>query len=160
MFGGLAVFEEPQQYPRGREKPGDQKGRVPAKAIGRQGHKECGQDHANIGATVEDAERERALFLRKPLGIRFVGGRKVAGFANSKKGARDAELKHGVDQRMAHGGEAPEGHDDHVADARADLIDKAPRAELAERIEEGKECDDGPVSSLRSGRCHGWQRSA
>ena len=40
---------------------------------------------------------------------------------------------------MAHRREAPKSHDDNVADARANLIDKASRAKLAQSVEERKE---------------------
>ena len=96
MFGGFMVLEIPHQYPRCREKAGDQKGGVPAKKVSRQGHQQRSQDHADIGAAVEDAERERALFLREPLSICFVGGGEVAGFADSKEGACDPELQYRV----------------------------------------------------------------
>src|ERR1035438_537354 len=45
---------------------------------------------------------------------------------------------------MAHRREAPERHDNHVADAGAHLIDKAAREQLAERIEKRKKCYYSP----------------
>ena len=43
---------------------------------------------------------------------------------------------------MAHGGEAPDGHDDHVADARAELVDQAAGGQKAERVGDLKCVDD------------------
>ena len=50
--------------------------------------------------------------------------------------ARDAEFEGGVGQRMAHRGEAPDAHDDDVADAGADLVDNAAGDQQADGIGE------------------------
>ena len=51
---------------------------------------------------------------------------------------------------MAHGREAPDGHDDHVADARADLVNEASRYQQANCIGDHKEGSDVAVSHF----CH------
>ena len=57
--------------------------------------------------------------------------------------------EHGVGQSVAHGGEAPEGHDDHVADARAHLVNKAPGGEQADGISDHEGGHDVAVTGLR-----------
>ena len=93
----------------------------------------------------EDADGLAALFGGEPLGGGLDGGGEVAGFADTEAGAGDAELEDRVGERMAHRGEAPHGHDDHVADASADPVDKAAGHEQAQRVGHLKCVDDVAV---------------
>ena len=154
---GLRYLQNQQTIHSGAEDAGDQKGRVPAVVDRDPGDDERRQNGAEICAGVEDAGGQRALALREPLGDGLDGGREVAGFAKAEAEARNAELKHRVGQRVAHGGEAPDGHDDHVADARADLVDEPSGDQQAERIGELKGVHDVAVVQLRSCRCCAWR---
>ena len=70
------------------------------------------------------------------------GGGKISGLAEPEEDARDAELKGSVGQSMAHRREAPDTHDDDVADAGADLVDDTSGHEQADGVGDLEGVDD------------------
>ena len=74
---------------------------------------------------------------------------KLPGLADTEAKARNAEFKSGVGQRVAHGGKAPDAHDQDVADARADLVDHSAGHEQADGVGSLKGIHDIAVVDLR-----------
>src|SRR6516164_545963 len=124
MLGGATIVDVPEDNPGGAEGAGNEKRGVPAVMECYPRNEAGSENGTKIGSGVEDAGGQRALTLREPLGDGFDGGREVAGFPKAEADARDSELEHGADERVAHCRKAPDGHDDHVADARADTVNK------------------------------------
>jgi hypothetical protein len=50
---------------------------------------------------------------------------------------------------MAHCGKAPDGHHQHVADARSEFIDQPPGGEQAQRVGDLKGIDNVAITHLR-----------
>src|ERR1700691_1095486 len=69
----------------------------------------------------------------------------AATFAKPQEEARDSKTKRGSSQRMPHRGQAPERHDDDVADAASQLIHQTPRKDKSDCVGELETANDVPI---------------
>src|ERR1700733_8614713 len=134
MIGRFAVVLPPPKNPKRAEDAGGEEGGAPSEADRSPGHDERSENGSDICAGVEDARSQRALALRKPFGDGLNGGGKVAGLSNAEEESCDAKLKRAVGERVSHGGETPNAHDQDVADPRANLVHQAARDEQADGV--------------------------
>src|SRR5580698_8717610 len=125
VFRWLAIVGEPPDDPGHAEDAGGKKGGAPAETQRNPGDERRGENGSDISAGVEDAGCEGALALRKPFGSGFDRGWEITCFSETEEESCNAEAECGADERMAHGSQAPEAHNEGVADARAELVDHA-----------------------------------
>ncbi len=114
----------------------------------RTGRDQRRQDRADIGAGVEDADREGALLLRKPLGDRLHAGGEIARFAEAQGEAGDHEDAWRCWPRRAPWRRCPRWRGERIAEARAEFVDHPPEDEVADRVGELEGEDDVGVGGL------------
>ena len=105
----------------------------------------------SVGAGVEEAGGEGALFGGEPLGGGLDGGGEVAGLAEAEQDAGDAEADDGDDEGVAHGGQRPDADGEGVADLGAELVDDAAGDEEADAVGDLEADDDVAVVVVEDG---------
>src|SRR3546814_7799984 len=75
-------------------------------------HQQRGDDRADIGAGVEDADREGALALREPVGDGADAGGEIARFADAEAEPRHRELGDGAGETVRHVADRPDQNRD------------------------------------------------
>ena len=101
-----------------------------------------GDERGEVGAGVEDAGGEGALFGGEPLGGGLDGGGKVAGFAETEADAGDVEAKDGGDEGVRDRRQAPDQDGEGVAGFGAEPVDKAAGGEQTDAVGDLEEDDD------------------
>src|SRR3981081_2364822 len=91
--GGAAVQGEPREQPHKTQRPCDDKRPAPAPIQRDPRHDERREDRAGVGAGIEDAGGQGALFLGEPFPHAFDGAGKVGGLAQAEQGARGGERR-------------------------------------------------------------------
>ena len=79
----------------------------------------------------------------------LIAAGKLPDSPSPRKKRANPNSKHGAGQRVAHGGEAPDRHHQHVADARAQLVDKPAGGQQANRVGDLECVHNVAVADLR-----------
>ena len=130
--------------------PVERKAAVPAIARGDGGDQDGRDEEAGVGAGVEEADGQGALFGGEPLGGGLDGGGEVAGLAEAEEDAGDAEADDAGDQRVADGGERPDDDGEGVAALGAELVDDAAGEQKADAVGDLEAADDVAVVEVKA----------
>jgi len=149
MVFGTVISRDPPDDPDCAEETCRQKGGAPTEFYGDPWDQSGRKYRADIRSGIENAGYERAFSLGEPFRGRLDGGGETARFAKPEKEASDSETERGRSEGVPHRSGAPEGHDDDVADAGAELIDEASGENESDGISELKCADDVAVLRFR-----------
>src|SRR6202012_1694834 len=100
----------------------DEEGHAPADELFDSADHQWAKDSAHRRATVEDGHADGAFALREPLGDDLGCAGPVAGLAEAEDEAAGGEAGESGDERVRHGGQAPDHDGDGEAGARAVLV--------------------------------------
>ena len=143
--------DEPEDEPDESHGAGADEGGVPAEAHGN-GCDENGSDEGGgVGAGVEETGGEGAFVGGEPLGDGFDGGGEVAGFAEAKQDAGDAEASDTGDEGGADRSASPNEDGDGVAGFGAELVDDAAGEEEADAVGDLERDEDAAVVDVVGG---------
>ena len=157
-----AIEDQPGGEPDDAEYAGRDEGEAPAILDGQPWHQQRRDDRADIGAGVEQADREGAFLLREPFGHRLDAGGEIAGFADAQAKAGEGELGHAMHAAMGDMGDRPDDDRDGIAQPRADRVDQAAKAQITDRIGRLEPEDDIGIVGFRPvhlGRQSGLQHA-
>ena len=126
--------EEPDDGPDESHGAGADEGGVPSPASGDGGDEHGRDEGGGVGAGVEEACGQGALFGGEPLGRGFDGGGEVAGFAEAEEDAGDAEADDAGDERVADGGASPDEDGEGIAGLGTEFVDDSAGEEEANTI--------------------------
>src|ERR1041385_2378286 len=107
MFFRTSIKQQPCDEPDETDRAGDDERGAPAPFDSNELYDEWRDERTDVRAGVQDAGRERALFLRKPLSYSLDRRRKVSRLPKAEKETRHTEAKHRARQRVAHCCRAP-----------------------------------------------------
>src|SRR3546814_9846672 len=96
MLVGMAIERPPGDQPQHAEQAGDIKGDAPVEHQHQEGDEQRRHDRADIGAGVEQADRESTLLLRETVGHRADSGRKIARFADAERAEEHTSELHSL----------------------------------------------------------------
>src|SRR5690606_8779184 len=136
---------DPQAEDDEAEQAGDQESHLPAVSRGHHDPDDRGHQHADVGAGVEDADAERALAAREPLGHGLDRAGIGSAFGDAERNAHEDELQHRAGRCVKHRGEAPQGNRDGHALARADAVEPAADHQQADAVAGLERGDDVAV---------------